>query len=104
MSAGWCRPAADGVRLAVHVQPRASRTEVVGRHGEALKIRLAAPPVDGAANEALVRFVAERLGVARSAVRIAAGETSRAKTVAVAGIAADEAERRMLPGGRAGRG
>ena len=50
-----------GIRLRVRVQPRASRTELAGRYGDALKIRLAAPPVDGAANEALVRFLAERL-------------------------------------------
>ena len=49
-------------RLIVHVQPRAKRSEVVGRHGDAIKVRLAAPPVDGAANEELVRFLAEALG------------------------------------------
>jgi uncharacterized protein (TIGR00251 family) len=93
----WCRAADGGVRLAVHVQPRASRTEVAGLHGDALKIRLAAPPVDGAANDALTRFVAERLDVPRSAVRLVAGESSRAKVVAVAGVAPAEAARRLLP-------
>jgi uncharacterized protein (TIGR00251 family) len=93
----WCRATHGGVRLAVHVQPRASRTEAAGLHGDALKIRLAAPPVEGAANDALVRFVAERLAVPRSAVRIVAGESSRAKVVAVAGVTPAVAERRLLP-------
>jgi uncharacterized protein len=70
----------------VHVVPRARTTDVAGRHGDALKIRLAAPPVDGAANEELVRFLAERLAVPRSAVTIAAGHTGRRKTVKIAGV------------------
>jgi len=66
--------------------PRARATMVVGRHGDALKIRLAAPPVDGAANDELVRFLAEQLGVPRTAVTIAAGHTGRRKTVKITGI------------------
>ena len=66
-------PTTTGVRLRLHVQPRASRTEVAGHHGDAIKIRLAAPPVDGAANDALLRFLSDRLSVARSAVRVEAG-------------------------------
>ena len=73
-------------RLVVHVQPRARRTEVAGRHGAAIKVRLHAPPVDGAANDELVRFLAETLGVSRRAVRIASGLTSRTKTVEIAGL------------------
>jgi uncharacterized protein (TIGR00251 family) len=79
----------------VRVQPRASRTELAGRHGDALKIRLAAPPVDGAANEALVRFLADRLDVSRSAVRLEAGATGRTKVLAVAGIGVAAAMRRL---------
>ena len=86
---------ADGIRLRVRVQPRASRTELAGRHGDALKIRLTAPPVEGAANEALLRFLAERLGVARSAVRLAAGAGGRAKVVAVEGVSVDAARARL---------
>ena len=70
----------------MHVVPRARTTDVAGRHGDALKIRLAAPPLDGAANEELVRFLAERLAVPRSAVTIAAGLTGRRKTVKITGI------------------
>ena len=73
------------VRVSVHVQPRATRSEIVGVHGTALKVRLQAPPVDGAANEALVTLLAERLGVARRSVRVIAGATSRSKTVEVDG-------------------
>lgn len=75
----------SAVRVSVHVQPRAARSEIVGLHGAALKVRLQAPPVDGAANEALVTLLAERLGVARRAVRVVAGVSSRAKTVEVDG-------------------
>jgi uncharacterized protein len=81
------------------VQPRASRSEVVGTHGAALKVRLLAPPVDGAANDALVALFAERLGVSRRDVRIVQGATSRAKVVEIDGTTADAvralAEHRM---------
>jgi len=82
-------------RLACWIQPRAARTEVVGRHGDAIRIRIAAPPVDGAANEELVRFLAERLGVARKAVRLKAGAAGRRKTVEIEGLSTVEAERRL---------
>ena len=77
------------VRVSVHVQPRATRSEIIGLHGAALKVRLQAPPVDGAANEALVTLLAERLGVARRAVKVVAGASSRAKTVEVEGTTED---------------
>jgi uncharacterized protein (TIGR00251 family) len=73
------------IRVRVHVQPRASRSEIVGMHDTALKVRLLAPPVDGAANDALVALLAERLAVPRRAVRIVAGVTSRTKTVEIDG-------------------
>jgi hypothetical protein len=66
---------------------------VVGRYGDAIKIRLQAPPVDGAANEELVRFLAERLGVPRSAVRIVSGESGRRKRVEITGAGPDAGER-----------
>src|SRR5438093_1137798 len=71
---------------------------VAGRHGDAIRIRVAAPPVDGAANAELVRFLAERLGVSRSAVAIAAGAAGRRKTVEIAGLATDAAVRVLLEG------
>jgi hypothetical protein len=77
-----------GVRFQVRLQPRASRDEIVGVANGALRVRLHAPPVDGAANDALVRFLADRLEVSRSAVRIVAGTTSRTKTIEVEGVTA----------------
>ena len=77
----------DGcVRFAVRVQPRASSTEIAGIYGDALKIRLAAPPVDGAANEALVIFLAKIFSVPRHDVRILAGESARSKLIEIRGI------------------
>jgi uncharacterized protein len=74
------------VHLAVYVQPRAARTEVAGRHDGCIKIRLAAPPVDGAANAALVEFVAERLGLAKQRVRLRSGHASRRKLLEIDGL------------------
>jgi uncharacterized protein (TIGR00251 family) len=91
----WATATADGTRLLLRVQPRASRSEVVGPHGEALRVRLAAPPVDGAANEELVRLLAERLGVARSAISISAGASGRSKGVRVAGLVPAEVADRL---------
>jgi uncharacterized protein (TIGR00251 family) len=74
----------------VHVQPRASKNEIVGKHGDALKVRLTAPPVDSAANNALVALLAEALGVSHRDVQIVAGATSRMKLVEVAGISIEQ--------------
>lgn len=91
----WLVATARGVRLTLHIQPRAGRTGVAGRYGDALKLRLAAPPVDGAANEALVRFLAERLDVPRARITLVGGATSRRKVVEVEGVVA-EAVREVL--------
>jgi uncharacterized protein (TIGR00251 family) len=80
-----------GVTFAVRVMPRASRDAIEGEHNGALKVRLTAPPVDGRANDALRRLLAERLCVAVSAVRIVAGEKSRTKRVAIAGLTREKA-------------
>ncbi len=77
------------------MQPRASRTELAGEQGDLLRVRLTAPPVDGAANAALVRFLAERLGVPRSAVRVVAGQRGRTKVVEVDGTGVPQARRRL---------
>ena len=78
--------------LTLHIQPGAKKTEIAGLHGDALKIRLAAPPVDGKANAALLEFVAGRLGLARSTLSLKSGQTSRRKVLE---IAADEASVRQ---------
>jgi hypothetical protein len=86
------------VIIAVHVQPRAARTEVVGMHGDAVKVRLRAPPVDGAANDELLRFMATRLGVRRQDLEIVSGATARGKRVRVSGTFLNEEDvvRRFL--------
>ena len=71
----------EGLMLSVRVQPKASRNAIQGVHGEALKISLTAPPVGGAANKACVAFLAKRLGLAKSAVEIVRGQTSRNKRI-----------------------
>jgi len=78
--------AADGVRLRVRVKPRASRSRVVGVREGNLEVAVAAPPVDGEANAELVAFLARTLGVAKSAVELVSGETTRVKTLAVRGV------------------
>ena len=92
MAAAWRREESiDGrttLQLTLHVQPGAARTEVSGTHGDALKVRLAAPPVDGKANAELLRFLAEAFGVPRRNVTLVRGETSRAKVVRIAHPAA----------------
>lgn len=90
----WFRVASDGrITLTLHIQPGAKKTELAGRHGDALKIRLAAPPVDGKANEALLRFVAETLQLSKSAVILKSGQTSRHKVLEVTGATAETVAR-----------
>jgi uncharacterized protein (TIGR00251 family) len=89
-----------GIRLAVRVTPRAKKSGVTGTTimadgRPALSIRLAAPPVDGSANKALIAFLAKQFGVPRSAVRIVSGETSRLKMVEVTGVTAEQVSRRL---------
>lgn len=81
---GWRREDGDALVLALHVQPGAARTEVAGLHGGALKLRLAAAPVEGKANDALLRFLAEAFGVPLRNVELLRGATSRAKLVRIA--------------------
>ncbi len=98
MPAPWLKPVPGGVELAVLVQPRASRTRVVGEHDGLLKIQLAAPPVDGEANAALLEFLAKQLGVPRRSVTLSSGDASRRKRVTVAGVAAEAVEAVMSGG------
>jgi uncharacterized protein len=84
----WARQEPGGAVLELLVQPRASRTRAVGEHGGRLKVQLAAPPVDGEANAALVEFLARALRVRKADVTLLRGETGRRKTVRVAGVTA----------------
>ena len=89
------RDTSAGVSFAVKVQPRARKNAITGVVGDALKLALTAPPVDGRANEACIEFFAKLLEVPRSSVTIASGETSRNKVIRVAGLSADEVQRRL---------
>ena len=81
----WYRRSGEVLTLTLHVQPGAKRTDVAGLHGEALKIRLAAPPVEGRANEALLKFIAESFDVPLRQVELKQGGQSRHKVVAITG-------------------
>jgi uncharacterized protein (TIGR00251 family) len=83
--AGWYRRTDDIITLTLHVQPGAKRSEIAGLHGDALKIRLAAPPIEGRANEALLKFIADTFAVPLRNVELRQGNQSRHKVVAVAG-------------------
>jgi len=98
------RDGRNGVVLTVHVQPQASRTEYVGIHGDALKIRVAAPPIDGAANAELIRFLAECCAVPPGSISIHAGAKSRLKRVIIKGLTAEAVLARLAMPKRRGGG
>lgn len=99
MTAPWLRPAEGGSEITIHIQPGASRSELAGEHGDALKVRISARPVEGAANAALSEFMAQCLGVARREVRIVRGEKSRHK-VLWAPVVPELAQQRLMHGPR----
>ena len=84
-----------GTTFAVKVHPRAKKNAITGEVGDALKVALTAPPVDGKANEACIEFFAKLLNLPRASVTIAAGQTSRNKVIRVAGWSAEEIRRRL---------
>jgi uncharacterized protein (TIGR00251 family) len=88
-------PKDGAVRFEVHAKPRAKKSKVIGERGDAVEIALAAPPVDGAANEELVRFVASVLAVRQRDIEVVRGETSREKLLAVTGLTPEEIESRL---------
>lgn len=90
MSPAWLRREASGnIVLGLHIQPGAKKTEIAGLHGDTLKIRLAAPPVDGKANECLIAFLAAELEVPRAQVELASGAASRRKRLRINGASAE---------------
>jgi uncharacterized protein len=89
-----------GARLRLRVVPGASRSEIVGRHGEAWKVRVKAPPERGAANDAVLELLADALGVSAREVRLVSGHGSRDKIVELTALEADEAEARLAANGR----
>lgn len=93
----WLQHAGDDLRLEVIVSPRASRTRIMGVHDERLKIQLAAPPAEGKANQALIRFVAQTLGVPRAQVEIVGGASSTRKSLRLQQVDAHAALLRLTP-------
>jgi uncharacterized protein (TIGR00251 family) len=91
----WLTQTAEGVVITVHASPRASKTAAHGLHGDALKIRLNAPPVDGKANQALLEFLAGALEVPVRSLRLVSGETGRLKRVLAQGLTSAEARARL---------
>ncbi|HEY8607280.1 MAG TPA: DUF167 domain-containing protein [Noviherbaspirillum sp.] len=101
MNPTWCSATAGGLRISVQLAPNAKTNEVGGIHDGALRIRLQAAPIDGKANEALLRFLAERLGVPRSRVVLVHGQTSRRKVVDVQAVMpVEQAEACLLSASR----
>lgn len=84
-------------RIVVHVVPRARTTEIAGLHGDAIRVRVAAPPADGAANAELLRFLAERVGVPKAAVRIVSGALGRRKVIEVEGQSSEAIRQALVP-------
>lgn len=85
-----------GVRISVHAQPGARKTELMGLHGDAIKIRVHAPPLDGRANEELIHFLADQVGVPRSHVTLVRGEKSRTKIFEIQGVSGENVTSRLL--------
>lgn len=85
-----------GITIRVYVAPRSSANKVVGAHNGALKVALTAPPVEGAANKALVEFFAKTLGVPKGAVKLVSGETSRHKVISVLGVGAQATLKQLM--------
>ncbi len=98
MARTWCVAVPGGVRLAVQVTPNARKTEVTGVQDDAVKIKLQAQPIEGKANEALVKFLSNTLSVPRSAVTITHGLTNKRKLIEVLGVVPEGAEAVLLPG------
>jgi uncharacterized protein len=85
----------DGATFAIKVHPRAGKNAITGELGDALKLSLTVPPVEGRANEACIEFLANLLKVPRSSVTIASGQSSRRKVIRVSGVSADEVQKRL---------
>ena len=96
----YAREYKSGVLLAIHLQPRASRNAVGEAVGDELKVRVTAPPVDSAANEALIELLAESLDCPKSAIQLVRGQTSRHKQVLVTGLPLQVVQQRLTPTGK----
>jgi|SRR5688500_7264129 uncharacterized protein (TIGR00251 family) len=97
MTPPYLRETPEGVYLSVKLQPRASRNQLQGPHGNELKIAITSPPVDSAANKALVEFLASELQLSRSTLQLVRGQTSRHKTIFIAGRRASDVAKHLSP-------
>ena len=95
MLPSWLIERSDGCVLTIHVQPGARGAGLVGEHGDALKVRIDSPPIDGRANQALLAFLASQLGLAKASLSLLSGESSRRKRVLVTGIGAEVLLKRL---------
>lgn len=93
----WLKGDAQNAVISLHIQPGAKKTEIVGEHGTALKIRLAAPPVDGKANEALIAYLAEVLNIPKKRLELLTGSSSRSKRVQVLGLSVEAVDQGLKP-------
>ena len=98
MTAPWAADVGKSTHITLRVQPRASRTEIVGLHGDALRVRLSAAPVDGAANRELIKFVAKKLRRPPSGVTLVRGDRGRTKTLSVEDMDSREVVSLLWPG------
>jgi len=97
MNWSFLKEASTGLYLGIKLQPRASRQQITGLHGSELKVSVTAPPVDAAANQALVEYFADLLGVGRSQVELVKGRTSRHKTLLITGLTASSVRQKLAP-------
>ena len=93
----WIKTNREGILLTLHINPRAAKDELCGLHGNTLKLRLKAPPVDGKANAGLIKFLSKTLKVPPAHVRITHGESGRQKHVLVVGISEEDARALLTP-------
>ncbi len=86
----WIKELAEDLLISINVQPRSSKTEIMGIQDHALKIKLTSPPVEGAANSLLIKFISKKLGIAKSRIKLKSGEKSRQKKIIIEGISEKE--------------
>lgn len=91
----WLTEKGGCIFINIHLQPRASKNEIAGIHGEAIKVRLTSPPVEGAANSHVIEFFSKKLGTQKSKITIVSGEKSRYKTLKIEGLTMAEATARI---------
>ena len=97
MNPKWITQSGKNAVITLHIVPRSSRTEICGEHGDALKIKLQAPPVEGKANKALIEFLSDKLDTPRNSISILSGDTGRNKRIIISGIKTETITRILAP-------